>query len=145
MSCPNYENMKNFPLFVLEDFEDEGDYYFAYMTMREELEELNRSLLFHKIGVESGHYYGMQLTVNEEENPNDLNNDECRYYFDMYRSVAIRRYNSEINKINRMLSRLANLHGFAEVVCTAIFGNGEALYAPVSNPRARLKAAVCGY
>lgn len=143
MSCPNYRNMENFSLFVFE--EDAEECYFIADVMRDELEELNRSLLFHKIGLDSGYYYGMQFVVDEENDPNEMDNSDCQYYFDMYRSVAIRRYNSEINKINRLLSRLAKLHGFTEVVCTAIFGNGEACYAPASNPRARLKATICGW
>lgn len=142
MSCPNYKTMDNFSLFVFEE-DDSIECQIVADMVCEDLDELNDSLLFHKICLDSGYYYGMQFVVEEENNPNDLDNDDCRYYFDMYRSVAIRRYDSEINKINRWLRKLADSYDFTEMVCTAVFSNGEAIYAPASNPRARLKAAVC--
>lgn len=140
MSCPNFRTMENFSLFVRTDDED------AYFIMREieyNLNELNDALMFHKILVDGGHYYGLQFYVEENYDPNELDNEDCRYYFDMFRSVAIRRYNSEINKINRMLRRMAKEWGFEEIYCAAVFGNGEAVYAPVrNNPRARIAQAV---
>lgn len=70
-------------------------------------------------------------------------NDDCHYYFDVCRSVAIRRYNSEINKINRILKMLAKEYGFDEVYCSAVFGNGEAIYTKVENTqRARIVRAI---
>lgn len=61
----------------------------------------------------------------------------------MCRSVAIRRYNSEINKINRILKMLAKEYGFDEVYCSAVFGNGEANYTKVENTqRARIVRAI---
>ena len=141
MSCPNFRTMENFSLFVRTDDED------AYFIMREiecDLNELNDALMFHKILVDGGHYYGLQFYVEENHDPNELDNEDCRYYFDMFRSVAIRRYNSEINKINRMLRRIAKEWGFEEIYCASIFSNGEAVYAPVrNNPRARIAQAVC--
>lgn len=63
--------------------------------------------------------------------------------FDVCRSVAIRRYNSEINKINRILKMLAKEYGFDEVYCSAVFGNGEAVYTKVENTqRARIVRAI---
>lgn len=141
MSCPNYRTMENFSLFVFEG--DDADYWCVSEDIAQELEKLNGSLMFHKIELDSGHYYGLQFVVDEENDPNEMNNYECRCYFDMFRSVAIRRYNSEINKVNRLLRKLAESYGFEEMVCTAMFSNGEALYAPAANLRARLKAAVC--
>ena len=140
MSCPNYQYMGNFSLYTLDNIEaDEA--YFLTREIQQELDVLNRSLLFHKIGIDCGYYYGLQFTVDEEHDPNELDNEDCQYYFDMYRSVAIRRYNSEINKINRLLRRLATMYGFTEMVCTGIFANGEACYAPATH-RSRMIAAV---
>lgn len=140
MSCANFKSMDNFNLFV-RDYDDEE--YFIIRDIEETLEGLNDSLTFHKITLESGYYSGLQFYVEENENPNELDNEDCRYYFDMFRSVAIRRYNSEINKISHLLRRLASEYDFEEVVCTARFSNGEAEYTRVNNnPRARLYQAV---
>lgn len=141
MSCPNYQSMGNFSLFVLESVEDQAEAWFLVEEIKRELDSLNQSLVFHKIGIDSGYYYGVQFTVEELFDPNEMDNENCQYYFDMYRSTAIRRYNSEINKVHRLLRRLAAMYGFTEMVCTGRFGNGEATYAPASIPRARIKAA----
>lgn len=86
---------------------------------------------------------GVQFYVEEKHDPNEYDNDDCHYYFDVCRSVAIRRYNSEINKINRILKMLAKEYGFDEVYCSAVFGNGEAVYTKVENTqRARIVRAI---
>lgn len=139
MSCANFKSMDNFNLFI-RDYDDEE--YFIIRDIEETLESLNDSLTFHKITLESGYYSGLQFYVEENDNPNEMDNEDCRYYFDMFRSVAIRRYNSEINKISRLLRRLADEYDFEEVVCTARFSNGEAEYTRANNkPRARLYQA----
>ena len=70
----------------------------------------------------------LQLYVEECHNPNEYDNIDCRCYFDMYRSVAIRRYNSEVNKLCRVLRRLGAEFGFVELSCVDVFANGEAFY-----------------
>ena len=72
----------------------------------------------------------------------DYTNDDCHYYFDCCRSVAYRKYEAEIRKINRKLAALGKEYGFQEYVCTARFSNGEAWYDLASNSRARLKSVV---
>lgn len=143
MSCANFKKMDNFNLFI-RDYDEED--YFLVRDIEEALEELNRSFLFHKISVEGGYYYGIQFYVEESYDLDELDNDDCRYYFDMFRSVAIRRHTSETNKINRILSRMADQYGFEEVFCSAVFSNGEAVYTPVkNNPRAKVLQAVTPY
>ncbi|NBH77061.1 hypothetical protein D3Z52_02450 [Clostridiaceae bacterium] len=109
-----------------------------------ELVDINCDLMFHKITLRSGYYSGVQFYVEAEHDLDeyDYDNDECHYYFDCCRSVAHRKYETEKRKINRKLAELGKRWGFQEVVCTARFSNGEAWFEPVSNPRARLKAAV---
>lgn len=111
--------------------------------IRSELDDLNREYMFHKITLESGHYSGVQLYVEVEYDLHgyDYDNDECHYYFDCCRSVAYRKYQSEINKINRKLSNLAKRYGFDELVCTGWFSNGETRFS-IATPRTRLYAAV---
>ena len=73
--------MDNFNLFI-RDYDEED--YFLVHDIEEALEELNHSFLFHKISVESGYYYGIQFYVEENYDLDELDNDDCRYYFDMY-------------------------------------------------------------
>ena len=111
--------------------------------METRLNGANAKLEFHSISTMGGKYYGVQFYVEEKHDPNEYDNDDCHYYFDVCRSVAIRRYNSEINKINRILKMLAKEYGFDEVYCSAVFGNGEAVYTKVENTqRARIVRAI---
>lgn len=152
MSTPNFKTMENFPLFVLDtDSVDEDgcevmDWWEVEMLCRKlqtVLDDFNYDFLFHKISLESGYYSGLQFYVEELNDPNELDNEDCRYEYDLCRSVAIRRYNSEINKVNRALRKLATENGFEEYYCAAIFSNGEAIYYPVQNTvRSRLLQAV---
>lgn len=107
--------------------------------IRSELDDLNSEYMFHKITLESGYYSGVQLYVEVEHDLHgyDYDNDECHYYFDCCRSVAYRKYQSEINKINRKLSNLAKRYGFDELVCTGWFSNGETRFS-IATPRTRL-------
>lgn len=100
--------------------------------MQKRLDDLNRTLWFHKVSVEGGYYYGLQLYVEERHNPSDYDNADCQYYFDMCRSVAIRRYNSEVNKLCRILRRLGAEFGFEELFCRDVFSNGEMCYGHVT-------------
>ena len=148
MATANYMTMESFPLFARE-FTSEikcckhcGLYQDSDNDVCEEcggeLEEV-----FHKISVLPGHYYGVQFYVETTDDPTEMDNEDCRYYFDMYRSVAIRRYNSEVNKVCRILRKLAKEYGFDELYLRARFGNGAALYGQVENTnRSRLLQAV---
>lgn len=107
--------------------------------------DFNRGLLFHEVKLQSGYYSGVQFYVeinHDLTEDQDYSNDDCHYYFDCCRSVAYRKYASEVRKINRKLAEFAKAYGFQEYVCTARFSNGEAWYQPASNPRARLKSVV---
>lgn len=142
MSARNFQTMEHFPLYV-RDFMNEAEADIVCLDLNEQLEEFNRQLMFHTVSIEDGYYSGVQFYVQENHNPEDYDNDDCHYYFDSYRSVAIRRYYSEINKINRALRMLAKDFNFDEVYCSAVFSNGEALYAKVSpNRHARACQAV---
>ncbi len=125
--------------------------YFDEMACQDEcneieskLDDINCDLMFHKISLRSGHYTGIQLYVEAEHelDKDEYNNDDCHYYFDCCRSLAYRKYKSEKRKINRLLARLGKEYGFEEIVCVTRFSNGQAIYEPASNSRARLLAAV---
>lgn len=95
--------------------------------------KLNDNLHFYELTVESGYYTGVQFYVNESYyNPQDMDNEECRYQFDMCRSKALRKMNTERNKIVRALRKAKKDYGFTELVCCGIFSNGEAVYSRVA-------------
>ena len=150
MSAPNFRTMENFPLFAFDTTDEDGEPMEWWeindfcSAIEAALEDLNYDFLFHKITLESGYYTGLQFYVEELSDPNELDNEDCRYEYDLCRSVAIRRYKSEINKINRALRKLATANGFEEYYCGGIFSNGEAIYYRVQNTqRSRVHQAVC--
>lgn len=100
----------------------------GYDGFRDLMEDFNSNLIFHELELVSGHYVGVQIYIEEKENPNKLNNDDCNYYFDMCRSKSIKKYESEINKINKWLDKVASKHGWRELHCLGVFSNGEAVY-----------------
>lgn len=149
MSTPNFHMMDNFGLFVkvyepldAEEYADEEevlsdealaeifyeDIWYGYDGFKDIMEDFNNYLLFHQITLKSGYYDGVQLYVEETENPNELDNDDCRYYYDMCRSQAIRKYDAEIRKINKWMEKTAVEYGWKELNCLGIFSNGEAIY-----------------
>ena len=123
-------------------------------TVHDILHTLKRELQFFEITLKDGYYCGLQFYVEEtgylkdyictdniEEN---VTNEDTRYYYDMCKSEFLRKYNSEINFINKkLLPKLAKFFGFEEYYCGGIFSNGEALYYKVENTnRAKLLRAV---
>ena len=155
MSTPNFYNQRNFKLYVksfeamseeeyeAEDFEcydsyeeameAEREFFYedifeGYDGFNELMENFNDTLVFHKLELRSGYYDGVQLYVEEKDDPNELDNDDCRYYYDMCRSNAIRKYEAEIRKINKWMDKVATQYGWRELHCLGIFSNGEAIY-----------------
>lgn len=94
----------------------------------DEMNSLNDILVFHKLSLKDGYYDGVQIYVVEKENPHELDNDDCKYYYDMCRSKAIRKYDSEIRKINKWMDKVASQYGWKELYCLGVFSNGEAIY-----------------
>lgn len=92
------------------------------------MEDFSDALTFHELSFKSGYYEGVQIYVKEKENPHELDNDDCNYYFDMCRSKAIRKYDAEIRKINKWMDKVATEYGWRELHCLGIFSNGEAIY-----------------
>lgn len=117
------------------------DIYEGYDGFKGLMEDFNDTLVFHKLKFESGYYEGVQIYVEEkEENPYDLDNDDCNYYYDMCRSKAIRKYDAEIRKINKWMDKVATQHGWKELICLGIFSNGEAIYQYAKDVRDVVKA-----
>lgn len=125
---------------VSEEF-DELEEMFFYEDILADLEEINNGLLFHEITIESGYYEGLQLyvTLNHaadhagftDNGPEYLDNESARYYFDMFRSQAIRRYEAEQRKINRILAKIGGAYGMDHLAIYARFSNGETWYTKV--------------
>ena len=118
-------------------------------TVHDILHTLKRELQFFEVTLKDGYYCGLQFYVEETGNMRyidveDVDNEETRYYYDMCKSEFLRKYNSEINFINKkLLPKLAKFFSFEEYYCRGIFSNGEAVYCKVENTnRAKLLRAL---
>jgi hypothetical protein len=122
---------------VLEDFDDLAEMFF-YEDILADLEEVNKDLLFHEITIESGYYSGLQLYVTlshaadhagfTENGPEYVDNESTRYYLDLCRSAAIRKYEAEQRKVNKILAKIGRAYGMDQLTVYARFSNGETWY-----------------
>ena len=122
---------------VTPEFDDLEETLF-YDDVLRDLEEINRGLLFHEISIESGYYEGLQLYVElnhaadnagfTDAGPEYLDNESARYYFDLCRSAAIRKYEAEQRKVNRILEKIGRAYGMDKLAIYARFSNGETWY-----------------
>lgn len=106
---------------------DELTYEEDIKFIEDDLERFNAGLTFLKVKFRSGYYRGVQTVVECPDNPCDLGNSECRYLWDMCRSKAIRKFESERRKVAKFLKELRR-SGLVELVLVGIFSNGEAVY-----------------
>ena len=113
------------------------------------LHTYKRELNFFEVTLKDGYYCGLQFYVEEIGDMayidvENVDNEETRYYYDMCKSEFLRKYNSEINFINKkLLPKLAKFFSFEEYYCRGIFSNGEAVYCKVENTnRAKLIRAL---
>ena len=117
-----------------------------YDGVQDELDSINENLIFHKIVLKSGYYTGVQFYVEITDDADSAgfsadnlddprygpDNESCRYYLDMCRSVAIRKYRAEQNRVRKTLEKLAVEHGFIKLACVGVFSNGEAVYTRIA-------------
>lgn len=117
---------------------DELEEMFFYEDILRELEEINAGLVFHEISIESGYYEGLQLYVTlshaadhagfTDAGPEYVDNESTRYYLDLCRSAAIRKYEAEQRKVNRILAKIGRAYGMDKLAIYARFSNGETWY-----------------
>ena len=120
---------------------DELEEMFFYEDILRDLEEINAGLLFHEISIESGYYDGLQLYVTlshaadnagfTDAGPEYADNESTRYYLDLCRSAAIRKYEAEQRKVNRILAKIGRAYGMDKLAIYARFSNGETWYTKV--------------
>ena len=106
-----------------------------YIEAERLADKLNKELMFYQIEIRDGYYDGLQTIIQGTDwhdgfyNIEDMSNYDCHYYFDMCRSKAIRKHNTEVNKINKKLLPLFKKElGFEHIRCIGVFSNGEAIY-----------------
>ena len=122
---------------VLEELDDLAEMFF-YEDILRDLEAENAGLLFHEISIESGYYEGLQLYVSlthaadhagfTDNGPEYADNESTRYYLGLYRSAAIRKYEAEQRKVNRILAKIGRAYGMDKLAIYARFSNGETWY-----------------
>lgn len=125
-------------------FQQQMDFEYAENLAK----EFTSHLMFHNVTVVEGYYTSFQFYVEEKYNnyfdldkDSDycIDNEDAHYYFDMCKSKALRAADVEKRKIEKWLHKLVD-YGFNEVVCTARYSNGEAIY-DIATPRTKLIAA----
>lgn len=135
---PTQEEIENFMIetgeMFDEDFDSEMFYYDTFQNAKWLAKRINKELTFYKIRIKCGYYCGLQTIIDQTDwdyydNVEDMDNDACKYYFGMCRSIAIRKYKAEINRINKKLLPLFEKElGFNRIRCIGVFSNGEAIY-----------------
>jgi hypothetical protein len=139
MSTANFTTMDNFDLWVYEpDFcgetsepLDECEKDFSYWCFKESFNALPKPKTeFFDISLKSGHYDGVQIYVDYKPDlcdPKYMDNDATRYFLDMPLSVAKRKHEAEIRRIQKWLARLGRI-GAVKLIAVARFSNGEVWY-----------------
>lgn len=122
------------------EYDEAGDYFF-YQDVTADCDDLNRSLEFYDVTIESGRYGDFQLAVDfKGENPEELDNEECHYYFDACRSVTLRRLEREQHRLAKRLKAIADAWGFEHYYFCGCYGNGEGIYRPANTLAGKLTA-----
>lgn len=136
MSTQNFYNDRFFDLYVWNDeeceFHTESELDQAIQWAGE---KLKRSPEFFEISILPGYYSGAQMKVDENYycreygNPIEQDNEGCKLQWDLCRSRAIRKFESEKNWINKkFLPLVADYLGMRKLYCRGVFSNGEAIY-----------------
>ena len=157
MSTPNFYMQDNFDTYVIDfepltdeeieqyeadndcEYSAEADEEFFYedeisnykWLVKEFLKKHNKELKYFKPDLQSGYYAGIQTYIEQQQEylPEELDNDDCHYYYDCCRSKAIRECQSEINFINnKLLPYIRDNSSFNKINCIGVFSNGEAIY-----------------
>lgn len=139
MSTANFTTMDNFDLWAYEpnfcgdlpENPDECDYDFAYEDFTHNFDSLPKpNTDFFDISLKPGYYNGVQIYVKYKPDlcdPKYLTNDDTRYFLDLPLSVAKRRHEAEIRRIQKWLARLGRI-GAVKLIEIARFSNGEVWY-----------------
>ena len=118
--------------------------------MDEVAAELNEAQPFYSVSVESGYYTGVQFYVDCKYcDMEAFTNEEAREEFGMCRSEMLRKFKVARNTIRRRLYKAKDEIGLDELLCTAMFSNGEAWYQKVDTRKplplkVAVKAAIAG-
>lgn len=133
MATANFVTTKNFPILCIDD-ETYEEIYFDYDDMVEDVEDTfeNLNLKFHEVKIVSGYYEGAQIVFEEVYDPNEMDNDETYWYFDMCRSKAIRAYDAEIRKINRRIDKFCKESVWGKLGVVGRLSDGSCVYKKIS-------------
>lgn len=133
MATANFVETENFPIVCIDD-ETYEEFYFDLDDMMYDVEGSfeDLDLKFHKVKVLAGYYEGGQIVFEEIHNPNEMDNDDTRYYFDMCRSKAIRAYDAEIRKINRRIDKFCKEGVWGKLGVVGHFSDGSCVYKEIS-------------
>lgn len=127
MATGNFVTSEHFPIVAMTSEEWEESYPDSNWI----LDKIDEDFIFFRARFKDGYYEGVQLIFDELYNPEEMDNEETRYEFDLSRSAAVRKYHSEINKINRMIDKLCKKTEWCKYGVSARFSNGETWYSKI--------------
>ena len=121
------------------------DYELVYGRIKDKIDDLNDTLVFHKLGVNSGYYEGIEIILTEEPGSDDakdlaeiLEEKDLPFYIwdnygtnlnkPRYLAKAKAKYLDECRRIYQWLEEVAKPMGFEEYGVYARFSNGETWY-----------------
>lgn len=117
--------------------EDIGiDYIAQAIEMKDinnDLISINKRLRFYELGISSGRYSGLQLTVEELHGSaldisEDWTNADCKAEFNMSKAKTLKAIKAEQREVKNRLRLLAHDYAFRKIFMTGLFSNGEATY-----------------
>ena len=144
MGAANFTTMDKFDLWVYEpgfcgdlpENPNEYDYEFAYEDFATSFKYLPKpNTDFFDINLKSGRYSGVQIYVDYKPDlcdPKYMDNEATRYFLDLPLSVAKRKHEAEIKRIQKWLARLGRI-GAVKLIAVARFSNGEVWYERAKN------------
>lgn len=128
MSTCNFDNRSGFNLWVSYTYDDDDFFWDDLQLNFDYILETLPDLIFHKISLKSGYYSGVQILVEQGEDPTTLDNYDCQYCFGMCKSQAVRLFEAEVKRVNKKILPKFETIGFFKINCLGVFSNGEAIY-----------------
>ena len=114
-----------------------NDTYWEAKDIQEELEEFNKELKHFEVEIEDGYYQGYMFNAKQTDDYWDyydlanMTDEDAEYYYGDTKANVIAEYEDDMKKIKDYFSQLKE-RGFYELIRTAIFSNGEAIYKRVA-------------
>ena len=129
---PNFD----LPLIAVGMTDDEEQNQIEFWEMENSIEDINSQLTYLEVFAESGYYQGAMYNCREKydyidfEDVADLDDEDANYFFGDTAEQVKKDFADDMNKVQQFLKDRKE-NGALELIKTAQFSNGEALYKAV--------------